>query len=79
MTLDEYVSQFTEEQWESEEDPKDAPIKVWNAAIQSAIVECQKEIDALTCSNLLGHVAGVQGCRDAIEALLFICDDGVEV
>ena len=70
MTLGEYIMQFTEEEWNDIEDPKDAPKKVWNIAIQSAMEECQKEIDALTRSRLLSRATGAQGCKNAIERLL---------
>lgn len=68
MTLDEYVGQFTEEEWETGKGQSQKLI--WNTAINSAMEECQKEIDALKRSKLSEHATGALGCKNAIEKLL---------
>ncbi len=70
MMLDEYVRQFTEEEWNDKEDLKDALGKVWNVAVTAAMEVCQKEIDVLTRCKLLLHATGATGCKNAIEKLL---------
>lgn len=68
MSLEEFLKQFTEDQWADEENR--SPKIIWNTAIIEAMNACQKEIDVLMRSNQFSYATGAIGCKNAIEELL---------